>query len=83
VARGGEGVRRRDAGEGILESLIALEDSAHEASLTDAIHIGHPIAQLLFQWIDADEEKHEKIVSKMLKLEEDRDRRRRRAAGSE
>jgi rubrerythrin len=48
--------------------------------LTDSIHIGHPIAQLLFQWIDADEEKHEKIVSKMLKLQQDRDVRRRPAA---
>jgi len=59
-------------GKAILESLIALEDSAHEASLTKSIHVGHPIAQLLFQWIDADEEKHEKIVSKMLKLEQER-----------
>jgi len=59
-------------GKEILESLIALEDSAHEASLTKSIRIGHPVAQLLFQWIDADEEKHEKIVSKMLKLEEKR-----------
>ena len=67
-------------GKAILESLIALEDSAHEASLTESIRIGHPIAQLLFQWIDADEEKHEKIVSKMLKLKVDRDLRRRRSA---
>jgi predicted transcriptional regulator len=65
-------------GKAILESLVALEDSAHEASLTDSISIGHPIARLLFQWIDADEEKHEKIVSKMLKLEVDKNRRRRR-----
>jgi uncharacterized protein len=67
-------------GKAILESLIALEDSANEASLTDSIHIGHPIAQLLFQWIDADEEKHEKIVSKMLKLEAGRSRRRGRGS---
>ena len=67
-------------GRAILESLVALEDSAHEASLTKSIHIGHPIARLLFQWIDADEEKHEKIVSKMLKLEADRARSRRRGA---
>jgi predicted transcriptional regulator len=56
-------------GKSILESLIALEDSAQEASLTESIHIAHPIARLLFQWIDADEKKHEKIVSKMLKLQ--------------
>ena len=67
-------------GKDILESLVALEDSAHEASLTKSIHIGHPIAQLLFQWIDADEEKHEKIVSKMLKLEEQRVKKGRRVA---
>jgi predicted transcriptional regulator/rubrerythrin len=60
----------------ILESLVVLEDSAHEASLSESIRIGHPIARLLFQWIDADEEKHEKMVSKMLKLEADRNRRR-------
>jgi predicted transcriptional regulator/rubrerythrin len=59
-------------GKAILETLVALEDSAHEASLSKTIHVGHPIARLLFQWIDADEEKHEKIVSKMLKLEADR-----------
>jgi uncharacterized protein len=69
-------------GKAILESLIELEDSAHEASLTESIRIGHPIAQLLFQWIDADEEKHEKIVSKMLKLQQDREGRGRRATGS-
>ncbi len=68
-------------GKAVLESLVALEDSAHEASLTDSIHIGHPIARLLFQWIDADEEKHEKIVSKMLKLEGDRKRLRRGPSG--
>ena len=69
-------------GKAILESLIALEDSAHEASLTESIHIGHPIAQLLFQWIDADEEKHEKIVSKMLKLQQEHDEKRPRSAAS-
>ena len=56
-------------GKSILESLIALEDSAHESSLSKSVKIGHPIAQLLFQWIDADEEKHEMIVQKMLRLE--------------
>jgi len=61
--------------EGILESLIALEDSAHEASLTQSVNVGHPIARLLFEWIDADEEKHERIVSKMLKLDAERRRR--------
>ena len=63
-------------GRSVLESLVELEDSAHEASLSDSIRIGHPIARLLFQWIDADEEKHEKIVSKMLKIEVDRGARR-------
>jgi uncharacterized protein len=56
-------------GKEILQSLIALEDSAHESSLSKGVKIGHPIAQLLFQWIDADEEKHEMIVEKMLRLE--------------
>jgi rubrerythrin len=69
-------------GRAILESLVALEDSAHEASLTDSVHVDHPIARLLFQWIDADEEKHEKIVSKMLKLEADRARSRHRVAAN-
>lgn len=55
-------------GKEILESLVELEDSAHEASLAKNVRIGHPIAQLLFQWIDADEEKHERIVSQMLRL---------------
>ncbi len=63
-------------GKQILKSLIALEDSAHEASLTESVRIGHPVAQLLLQWIDADEEKHGRIVSKMLRLDADRDKRR-------
>lgn len=67
-------------GRAILQSLVELEDSAHEASLAESIHISHPIAQLLFQWIDADEEKHEKIVSKMLKMQQEHDVKRRRAA---
>jgi rubrerythrin len=63
-------------GQAVLETLVALEDSAGETSLKDAIKIGHPVAQLLLQWIDADEEKHGKIVSKMLKLQEKREHRR-------
>ncbi len=65
-------------GQEVLESLVAMEGSAHEASLTASIRIGHPIARLLLQWIDADEQKHEKIVSKMLKLEARTNRSRRR-----
>jgi predicted transcriptional regulator/rubrerythrin len=64
-------------GKDILQSLIALEDSAHESSLSENVKIGHPIAQLLFQWIDADEEKHEMIVQKMLRLRAYRERKRR------
>jgi predicted transcriptional regulator/rubrerythrin len=57
-------------GQAILETLVALEDTAGETSLRGTIKIGHPVARLLLQWIDADEEKHGKIVSKMLKLGE-------------
>lgn len=67
-------------GKAILQSLIALEDSAHEASLTESVRVGHPVAQLLFEWIDADEEKHERIVSKMLKLGAGRGKQRARVA---
>ena len=59
-------------GKEILQSLIELEDSAHESSLSEHVKISHPIARLLFQWIDADEEKHEMVVQKMLGLEEGR-----------
>ncbi len=70
----GRGSEFEMPGKAILETLVELEDSAHEASLAHEIRIDHPIARLLFQWIDADEEKHEKIVSKMLKLEVERKR---------
>jgi uncharacterized protein len=54
----------------LLEEMIALEDSAKEVNLRKSVKTGHPIARLLLEWIDTDEEKHEKIVTKMLCLGE-------------
>jgi uncharacterized protein len=52
----------------VLEQMIALEDSANEISLRKSIATGHPVARLLLEWIDTDEEKHEKIMRKIVSL---------------
>ncbi len=55
---------RRD----VLDSLLRIEDSAEEVSLSKVIPIAHPVARLLLEWIDADERKHERIINKMIRL---------------
>ena len=52
----------------LLEEMISLEDSANEVNLRRSIRTGHPVARLLLEWIDRDEEKHEKIITKILRL---------------
>jgi hypothetical protein len=53
-------------GEDLLRSMLALEDSAKEASLHENVKIDNPVARLLLEWIDMDEAKHGKIVVRML-----------------
>lgn len=53
----------------ILEGMLALEDSAEEASLRRSIKVDHPVARLLLESIDMDEAKHGKMVAKMLALD--------------
>ena len=48
--------------------MLAMEDSAKEASLTESIKVDHPIARLLLEWIDMDEAKHGKMVVRLLAL---------------
>lgn len=55
--------------ESLLRGMLSIEDSANEASLKDNVEVDHPVARLLLEWIDIDEKKHEKIVSKMLGLD--------------
>ena len=52
----------------VLEQMISLEDSANEVNLRKTITTGHPVARLLLEWIDMDEEKHEKIMRKILNM---------------
>ncbi len=52
----------------VLQSILALEDSAKEASLRETVRVDHPVASLLLEWIDADEAKHAKMVARMLAL---------------
>lgn len=52
----------------LLKEMISLEDSASEVNLRKSIETSHPVARLLLEWIDADEEKHEKIVTKISRL---------------
>lgn len=51
-----------------VEGMLSLEDSASEVSLKKNITIDHSVARLLLEWIDMDEEKHEKILKRLLDL---------------
>lgn len=51
-----------------LKGMLEIEDKASESSLKGKIQIPHPIAKVLLDSIDMDEEKHEKIVSQLLEL---------------
>jgi len=66
---------------GLLENLLAIEDSAGEENLGDTVPVGHPVAKLLLEWIDADEAKHGRVVQKMLGLAEPGRESRSRRAG--
>jgi hypothetical protein len=52
----------------LLESMLAIEDSANEESLRKSIDVDHPVARILLEWIDTDEAKHGKMVSRILSL---------------
>jgi predicted transcriptional regulator/rubrerythrin len=51
-----------------LKSMLEIEDKATESSLAENIEIPHPVARVLLNSIDMDEEKHEKIVAELLRL---------------
>ena len=51
-----------------VERMLSLEDSASEVSLKKNIRIDHPVARLLLEWIDMDEEKHEKTLKRLFDL---------------
>jgi len=52
----------------LLDAILQIEDKAGEQSLKDTVKISHPVARLLLEWIDADENKHERIIRKMVRL---------------
>jgi predicted transcriptional regulator len=58
--------------EALLKSMLAIEDSAGEASLAKEVEVDHPVARLLLRWIDIDEGKHEKMVSGLVSLSANR-----------
>jgi uncharacterized protein len=58
----------------LLQSMLALEDSAKEVSLRESIKVDHPVVRLLLESIDMDEGKHGKIVAKMLALNKVKER---------
>ncbi len=67
------GTRRFQAPDhSVLEQMVSLEDTASEVNLRKSVKTAHPVARLLLEWIDMDEEKHERIVNKILKLTERR-----------
>jgi hypothetical protein len=51
-----------------LDAILQIEDKAGEQSLRETVRISHPVARLLLEWIDADEKKHERIISKMVRV---------------
>ena len=51
-----------------LDAIMQIEDKAGEQSLRDTVKISHPVARLLLEWIDIDEKKHERIISKMVQV---------------
>ena len=51
-----------------LDTILQIEDKAGEQALRDTVKISHPVARLLLEWIDIDEKKHERIISKMVHL---------------
>lgn len=56
--------------ERLLKALLAVEDRANESSLGKRLDVEHPVARLLLEWIDIDEDKHERILRRLLKLVE-------------
>jgi len=58
--------------EALLKSMLSIEDSAGEASLTKEVEVDHPVARLLLRWIDIDEGKHERMVSGLVALSKSR-----------
>ncbi len=56
----------------LLESMLSMEDSAKEVNLQEGVKVDHPVARLLLEWIDMDEAKHGKMVTRMLALGEKR-----------
>lgn len=58
--------------EQILQSMLAIEDSADEANLKDSVQVSNPMARLLLEWIDVDEAKHGRMLSRMLALSRQR-----------
>lgn len=55
-------------GRTLLKSMLSIEDSANEESLSKSVEVAHPVARILLEWIDTDEAKHGKIVSRILNL---------------
>lgn len=51
----------------IMNEMLTIEDKANESALTKIVKIPHAGAMLLLESIDMDEEKHDRIVGKMLK----------------
>jgi hypothetical protein len=58
--------------QALLESMLSIEDSANEENLKKSVEVGHPVARILLEWIDTDEAKHGKMVSRILALSKKR-----------
>jgi len=55
----------------LLTEILAIEDTADEASLQKTVNINHGVASLLLESIDMDEHKHDRLLGKMKSLSEE------------
>jgi rubrerythrin len=62
------GERFQAPGLELLKQMLSMEDTAAEVSLKKTVDTAHPVAKLLLEWIDADEEKHERIVKQIMRM---------------
>lgn len=52
----------------LVKEILLMEDRASEQRLSDTIPVPNPLARLLLESIDIDEEKHDRILSRIYEL---------------
>ena len=52
----------------LLSDMLRMEDTADEVSLSKTLRVTHGIARLLLESIDMDEQKHKRVLTRMMKM---------------